>query len=57
MSYDVVEDLQHATNSIDFNTGNLCIHYGTNLGSAETIDRVNYLTAPVLSDPSPHILI
>ncbi|MFC1877184.1 hypothetical protein ACFL2E_07940 [Thermodesulfobacteriota bacterium] len=39
MAYNVVDDLQHATNSIDFNTGKICIHYGIKLGSYKVLDK------------------
>ena len=42
--HNIVDDLQHATNSTEFNTGNICIHYGVILGSTETIDRSNIST-------------
>ena len=42
--HNIVGDLQHAINSTEFNTGNICNHYGIILGSTETIDRSDIST-------------
>ncbi len=39
MSPDLMDVLQHATNSIDYNTGNICIHYGIKLRSHEMLAK------------------